>query len=65
LTLAEFCLKYQVSDTIRGLLEADGFETAGALLNVSEKDLKEDGFKRGHIAELKRALREFVHRGSE
>jgi hypothetical protein len=58
--MAQFCREYQVSDKIRGRLEADGFETAKALFNVSENDLMADGYKRGHIAELKRALKEFV-----
>ncbi|KAJ7499624.1 hypothetical protein FB451DRAFT_1358744 [Mycena latifolia] len=60
LTLAEFCQEYRLSDKIRNLLDEAGFETAGALLEVSDVSLLEDGFKRGQIAEMRRALKEFL-----
>ncbi|KAJ7499609.1 hypothetical protein FB451DRAFT_41510 [Mycena latifolia] len=60
LTVAEFCQECCLSDKIRNLLDKAGFETAGALLEVSDVSLLEDGFKRGQIAEMKRALKEFL-----
>ncbi|KAJ7744251.1 hypothetical protein DFH07DRAFT_1063424 [Mycena maculata] len=60
LTLAEFCEKYGLNDTIRQVLEKEGFETAGALLETTEPTLKEAGLKIGQIGELRRALRVFL-----
>jgi hypothetical protein len=60
LTVAEFCQKYHFGDKIRNLLDQQGFETAGAILEVSEMSLLEVGFKIGHIAEMKRALRQLL-----
>ncbi|KAJ7450546.1 hypothetical protein FB451DRAFT_1285488 [Mycena latifolia] len=60
LRLAEFCQRYCLSDRIRKLLGDQGFETAGALLEVSDVSLLDDGFLPGHIAEMKRALKEFL-----
>jgi hypothetical protein len=65
LTLLEFSKKYKLSDEIRNLLEADGYDTAGALLYASETTLKEAGLKRGHIAGVKRALNQFLAVKSE
>ncbi|KAJ6587899.1 hypothetical protein B0H19DRAFT_1097361 [Mycena capillaripes] len=60
LSLAEFCQEYKLSDKIHQLLDDQGFETVGALLEVTDTDLKDIGFKIGHIAELKRALNDFA-----
>ncbi|KAJ6493014.1 hypothetical protein C8R45DRAFT_1073087 [Mycena sanguinolenta] len=60
MTIAKFCEQYHVNDSIRALLETAEFETAGSLLDVTEETLKEVGLKHGNIAELKRALREFL-----
>ncbi|KAF8169198.1 hypothetical protein K438DRAFT_1941391 [Mycena galopus ATCC 62051] len=59
MAIDKFCRQYSLSKKIHQLLEDEGFETAGALFQVSEGSLKESGFKAGHIAELKRALAEF------
>jgi hypothetical protein len=45
---------------ISDLLLDKGFETPGALLHVSDTELSRAGFKVGHIAELKWALRKMV-----
>jgi hypothetical protein len=60
LSVAQFCQKYCLSEGIRNALEDYGCSTAGALFEVSEGDLKDAGFKGGHIAELRRALKQFV-----
>ncbi|KAJ6476332.1 hypothetical protein C8R45DRAFT_1077248 [Mycena sanguinolenta] len=60
LSMGDFCQKYHVSDKIRKLLEEEGFETAGQLLEVTDADLREAGLKGGQIAELKRALKDLV-----
>jgi hypothetical protein len=60
LPLAEFCQEYRLSDKIRNLLDEQGFETAGSLFEVSDISLLEDGFKKGQIAEMKRALNQFL-----
>lgn len=60
LSLEEFSKKYALGDSVRKLLENQGFETAGALLEISDSDLESVDFKKGHIAELKRALRDFL-----
>lgn len=62
LPLAEFCQEYRLSEKIRNLLDEQGFETAGSLLEVSDISLLEDGFKKGQIAEMKRALTQFLHK---
>ncbi|KAJ7681378.1 hypothetical protein B0H17DRAFT_1333751, partial [Mycena rosella] len=64
LTVAEFCREYHVSDRIRFLLDRQGFETAGALLEVSDVYLLDEGFKGGQIAEMKRALKEFLSKNA-
>ncbi|KAJ7450550.1 hypothetical protein FB451DRAFT_1285495, partial [Mycena latifolia] len=60
LPVADFCRQYCLSDKIHKLLGEQGFETAGALLEVSDISPLEDGFKKGQIAEMKRALKEFL-----
>ncbi|KAF8130493.1 hypothetical protein K438DRAFT_2032204 [Mycena galopus ATCC 62051] len=60
LSVAEMCKQYRLSDEIRDLLLAEKFETAGAVLEAAEGNLEKAGFKQGQIAELKRALREFL-----
>jgi hypothetical protein len=62
LPLAEFCQEYRLSEKIRNLLDEQGFETAGSLLEVSDISLLEDGFKKGQIAEMKRALSQFLRK---
>ncbi|KAJ6505314.1 hypothetical protein C8R45DRAFT_547103 [Mycena sanguinolenta] len=56
----EFCKQYRLSDKILGLLDEYGFETAGAIFEVSNSALKDGGFKPGQIAELTRALKSFL-----
>ncbi|KAJ7260865.1 hypothetical protein B0H12DRAFT_1106766 [Mycena haematopus] len=60
LSVGEFCRQYRVSEKIRKLLDEEGFETAASLFEVSDATLKDAGFKSGQIAELKRALKEFL-----
>ncbi|KAJ7354081.1 hypothetical protein DFH08DRAFT_804000 [Mycena albidolilacea] len=60
LTVNDFCQQYHLSQEICKLLNDAKFESAGALLEVAEGNLEKAGFKQGQIAELKRALREFL-----
>lgn len=60
LAVADFCNQYGLSQKIHDLLTEEGYETAGALLEVSDVTLKDANFKSGQIAELKRALKEFL-----
>ncbi|KAF8190232.1 hypothetical protein K438DRAFT_1831626 [Mycena galopus ATCC 62051] len=56
----EFCETYQLGDDIQKLLDAQGFDTADVLLYANEYDLTNAGFKVGHIAELKWALKKIA-----
>ncbi|KAJ6587883.1 hypothetical protein B0H19DRAFT_195578 [Mycena capillaripes] len=60
LSVAEFCQEYQLSDKIHQLLDGQRFETVGPLFQLTDTDLKDAGFKVGHIAELERALNDFA-----
>jgi hypothetical protein len=60
LSVVDFCRQYRLSDEIRRLLLEEKFETVGAVLEAPENNLEKAGFKQGQIAELKRALREFL-----
>jgi hypothetical protein len=60
LTIAKFCKQFQLSEKIWRLLQEEGYETAGALLDVDDVALRNAGFKGGQIAEVKRALKAFV-----
>ncbi|KAJ6461673.1 hypothetical protein C8R45DRAFT_1108426 [Mycena sanguinolenta] len=60
LPIEEFCNDYRLHVKTKELLENEAFDSAGALLEVSEEDLREANFKLGQIAELKRALREWM-----
>ncbi|KAJ7260867.1 hypothetical protein B0H12DRAFT_1106772 [Mycena haematopus] len=60
LSVREFCRQYRVSEKICRLLEEEGFETAGSLFEVSDAALQDAGFRSGQIAELQRALKEFL-----
>ncbi|KAJ7785430.1 hypothetical protein B0H14DRAFT_2958674 [Mycena olivaceomarginata] len=63
LSVAEFCQEYKLTDKIHKLLDDQGFETVGALPKITGTDLKDAGFKIGHIAELRRALDDFAEDG--
>ncbi|KAJ7744242.1 hypothetical protein DFH07DRAFT_777107 [Mycena maculata] len=58
--MAQFCRDYYLSDQIRTCLEEYGLGTTGALFEVDESELKAAGLKGGHIAEIRRALKQFV-----
>ncbi|KAJ7450597.1 hypothetical protein FB451DRAFT_719812 [Mycena latifolia] len=60
LSVAKFCEITGLSDHIRDLLEDGGFSTSWALFEAGESDLEKAGFKAGHIAELRRALKQFA-----
>ncbi|KAJ6542770.1 hypothetical protein B0H19DRAFT_1076819 [Mycena capillaripes] len=60
LTVAEFCQELKLSEKIYKLLTEEEFETAGALLEVSDITLAEANFESRQIVELKRALKEFL-----
>ncbi|KAJ7801510.1 hypothetical protein B0H14DRAFT_1675948 [Mycena olivaceomarginata] len=56
----DFCDTYQLGTEIQKLLDAQEFDTADVLLYANEFDLIEAGFKIGHIAELKWALKKIA-----
>ncbi|KAK7007865.1 hypothetical protein R3P38DRAFT_1621920 [Favolaschia claudopus] len=60
MTVAEFCQTYDLGENIRNRLEDEEFRTAGSLLEVSEATLQTAGFKSGQIADIKKALKEFL-----
>jgi hypothetical protein len=60
LTIEQFCEKYRLNQAIRDTLHREGYETAGALVGESDDTLAKLGLKIGYLAELKRALREFL-----
>jgi len=59
-TVAEFSRRYRLSDDIPILLGREGCVTVKGLLEFSQEDLEEIRLKVGEIAELKRALKEFL-----
>ncbi|KAF7373269.1 Kinase-like protein [Mycena sanguinolenta] len=63
ISIGEFCRKFHVNEEIRKLLEEEGFETARALLELTDAELRRVGFKDGQIAELERALKELLTAG--
>ncbi|KAJ7814820.1 hypothetical protein B0H14DRAFT_2603865 [Mycena olivaceomarginata] len=60
LTLAKFCQEYTLGGNLQKLLQDQGFEMVGGLLEANDTAFENTGFKFGHIAELKRALNDFV-----
>ncbi|KAJ7450554.1 hypothetical protein FB451DRAFT_1186664 [Mycena latifolia] len=64
-TVPQFCEKYGLSDKIRERLTDAGFQTTGGIVEVSEMSLRRGGFKSGHIAEIKRALKEWLYNHGE
>ncbi|KAF7299225.1 hypothetical protein MIND_00871200 [Mycena indigotica] len=60
LSTQEFCKKYRLNQAIEKRLEDEGYDSVGGLLELSEHDLLDMGCKRGQIAEIKRALREYL-----
>ncbi|KAJ7196311.1 hypothetical protein B0H12DRAFT_1082038 [Mycena haematopus] len=60
MSVDEFCRQYNLSENIREHLTKEEFQTAGSLLEVSESTLQAAGFKSGQIADLKKALKEFL-----
>ncbi|KAJ7852172.1 hypothetical protein B0H14DRAFT_2760221 [Mycena olivaceomarginata] len=59
-SLSEFCREYQISDIIMDSLFDYGLQSANGLFYLNIRDLEDAGLKRGHIAELQRAMGEFV-----
>ncbi|KAJ7744250.1 hypothetical protein DFH07DRAFT_777116 [Mycena maculata] len=64
-TVSQFCHQYCLGEKIKTALEKEGFETAGALTEVSDTALLDVGLQNGHIAEIKRALKEFLYNHGE
>ncbi|KAJ7450017.1 hypothetical protein B0H11DRAFT_1928400 [Mycena galericulata] len=60
MTIVAFCEEYQLGEEIQRRLENNGFDEADDLLHADEFDLKDAGFKVGHIAELKWALKKIA-----
>nr|GAT50623.1 predicted protein [Mycena chlorophos] len=60
LSIEDLCSQYCLSPAIQKMLEAEDYMTASALLEVSEQELQDMKLKRGQIAEIKRALREYL-----
>ncbi|KAJ7608424.1 hypothetical protein FB45DRAFT_1067511 [Roridomyces roridus] len=60
LPIVEFGLAYDLDEDILERLREQGFKMSGALYGLKDDDLMRVGFKVGHVAEMKRALREFV-----
>jgi hypothetical protein len=60
MSIEVFCQTYKLSDKITKLLQKDGYETTSGLLYTSDEALLKADFKAGQIAELKRALKEFL-----
>nr|GAT50621.1 predicted protein [Mycena chlorophos] len=60
LSVADFCKKYRLSPAIQKILEEEEYAFASSLLELSDEDLKDLKLKRGQIAEVKRALREYL-----
>jgi hypothetical protein len=60
LSPAEFCQEYRLSNDIRDLLIKHGYDPIGSLLDVKESELKSLGFKIGHNAELRWALKKMM-----
>ncbi|KAJ7721272.1 hypothetical protein B0H16DRAFT_1791586 [Mycena metata] len=57
--LEEFCQAYKIGQDLLARLKQEGFTSAGAFLEITNGQLEDKGFGLGHIAELKRALRQY------
>jgi hypothetical protein len=60
LSPADFCQEYRLSNDICDLLIKHGYDPIGSLLDVKESELKSLGFKIGHNAELRWALKKMM-----
>ncbi|KAJ7734877.1 hypothetical protein B0H16DRAFT_1695796 [Mycena metata] len=58
--IKEFCEKYKISQDLLARLEKEGFTTVGALLEAMNFQLEDKEFGLGNIAELKRALKQYI-----
>ncbi|KAF8187049.1 hypothetical protein K438DRAFT_1835550 [Mycena galopus ATCC 62051] len=56
----KFCEEYHLGDDMRKLFDEYGFDTINSLFVVNEAQLKELGFKVGHIAELRWAVKKML-----
>ncbi|KAF8187040.1 hypothetical protein K438DRAFT_1835518 [Mycena galopus ATCC 62051] len=56
----KFCEEYHLGDDMRKLFDEHGFDTINSLFVVNESQLKELGFKVGHIAELRWAVKKML-----
>lgn len=56
LTIVEFCTKYGLQDTISTKLTENGYVATHTFKFIEVEELKEMGFLRGEIAELKAAV---------
>ncbi|KAK6992089.1 hypothetical protein R3P38DRAFT_220871 [Favolaschia claudopus] len=63
-TIPEFCAQGHLSDTIRQLLEDNVIEPR-TLLEVYEDELRGVGFKVGHIAELRRTVKDLIYNATD
>jgi hypothetical protein len=60
--LVTFAEAYNLSDTIRDRLIDEGFKTTGGLLEAYETSMVEVfKNKEGHVAEVKKALKQFLN----
>lgn len=58
--IRDFCDKHGIDAITLNLLFEEEFENANGLFYLTIRDLKNAGLKRGQIAELQRAMQEFV-----
>jgi len=56
LTIHEFGDKYFLNESLIKRLSDSGYDTAGSLRFATIMDLKEEGFKQGHINQVRHAL---------
>ncbi|KAF7358598.1 hypothetical protein MSAN_01198300 [Mycena sanguinolenta] len=59
-SMDEFCRRYCLGEEIPDRLRQNGFVSLGSFQYVTDLELHTDGFKVGHIAEVKWALRKMV-----
>jgi len=56
MTIHEFGTKFSLNVGLIKRLSDSGYDTAGSLRFTTIMDLKEDGFKQGHINQVRHAL---------
>jgi hypothetical protein len=59
--MCQFSKQYKLNKDIAGRLKGLGFNLAASLFEVTTFDLESEGFRVGHIAQLRAAMKKLDH----